>query len=88
MTWADAHLTDVGIEQAKSVNRFWSLELSTQKITMPERYYTSPLHRCLATAKYTFAGLETGPDQRSRPVVKEVIITVNENVYPKTNQIL
>ena len=72
VVWADAHLTDVGIEQAKTVNRFWSLEISTQKIAMPETYYTSPLHRCLATAKYTFADLRARPDRPSRPVVKEV----------------
>ena len=70
--WADAHLTDIGIEQAKAVNHFWSLQTKTQKIAMPQKYYTSPLHRCLATANLTFAGLETKSDQPFTPMVKEV----------------
>lgn len=92
MVWADAHLTDIGIEQAKAVNRFWSLEVSTQKIPVPQIHYTSPLNRCLATAKVTFTGLATKWDQPFKPVVKEVslkgrrdglILSIKRSFYGK-----
>lgn len=70
--WVDAHLTEAGIEQAKSVNAFWKREISEQHIPLPQSYYTSPLHRCLTTASVTFSGLELPPDRPFAPVVKEV----------------
>lgn len=72
ITWADAHLTEKGVEQAKIANRFWATEIATQKIPVPESYYTSPLDRCLATADITFSGLDLLSRKPFVPVVKEV----------------
>ena len=40
-------------------------------------YYTSPLHRCAATANLTFSGLELPENQPFVPVVKELLREVN-----------
>lgn len=71
MTWADAHLTDKGIKQAQTVNAFWKQGLVDAKIPAPQSYYTSPLHRCLATAYYTFTSLSLPSTQAFVPEVKE-----------------
>lgn len=72
VTWADAHLTETGVGQALAVNAFWKQGLVEAKIPAPQRYYTSPLHRCLATAHYTFTGLELPSAQPFIPEIKEV----------------
>ena len=56
--WSDAHLTNNGIAQAQKANNFWRSEIETQKIPTPQKFYTSPLYRCLSTANVTFAGLD------------------------------
>ncbi|KAI4253618.1 MAG: hypothetical protein LQ352_003577 [Teloschistes flavicans] len=56
--WVDAHLTDLGIQQAQAVNAFWKHQIAHAKTPAPESYYTSPLRRCLATANHTFANLD------------------------------
>lgn len=53
-------------------NAFWEKEIAIEKIPVPETYYTSPLSRCLDTAKITFAGLEIPSEHPFIPVVKEV----------------
>ena len=58
VTWADAHLSPLGVTQALAVNAFWASEIEYQKIPTPQSYYTSPLTRCLQTANYTFNGLD------------------------------
>ena len=58
VTWADAHLTDIGIGQALRANEFWRVKHAEEHIPTPEAFYVSPLDRCLATAKYTFSGLD------------------------------
>ncbi|KAK5153777.1 hypothetical protein LTR04_006166 [Oleoguttula sp. CCFEE 6159] len=73
VTWADAHLTDIGIEQAKTANAFWKRGIREWGIPVPEKYYTSPLDRCLATAQYTFEGLELPADRPFVPEVKELL---------------
>jgi len=72
MTWADAHLTENGIGQAKLVNAFWRRQISDQRTPIPQTYYTSPLRRCLATANVSFLGLKLPADRPFIPVVKEV----------------
>ena len=69
VTWADAQLTPLGVTQALAANAFWKLEIDTQKIPLPQSYYTSPLTRCLQTANLTFSGL---PLSRRHPFVPEV----------------
>ncbi|KAG0652374.1 putative phosphoglycerate mutase [Hyphodiscus hymeniophilus] len=72
MTWADAHLTPAGIEQALKAHAFWASLLADQYIPAPESYYTSPLTRCLDTANHTFSGLALPKDRPFVPVIKEL----------------
>ncbi|GME21826.1 putative phosphoglycerate mutase protein [Neofusicoccum parvum] len=73
VTWADAHLTQKGIDQALVANSFWSNALANAGIPAPESYYVSPLARCLATANLTFSGLELPEDKPFKPLVKELL---------------
>lgn len=73
VTWVDAHLTDEGVEQARTAYRFWASEIATQHIPVPEKYYTSPLDRCLATANLTFNDLQLPAQQPFIPEVKELL---------------
>lgn len=73
VTWADAKLTIDGIEQAKVVNKFWNHLIKDEKITPPETFYTSPLYRCLDTAKITFEGVKLPRKNSFVPVVKEFL---------------
>ncbi|KAL8826890.1 MAG: hypothetical protein Q9191_003525, partial [Dirinaria sp. TL-2023a] len=57
VVWADASLSPLGISQAQAVHRFWASQLVGQRTPAPERFYTSPLTRCLQTANLTFDGL-------------------------------
>lgn len=68
--WADAHLTDDGIEQALKANAFWRSRIETEKIPTPQKYYTSPLYRCLDTANLTFSGLPLPDDAPFVPTIK------------------
>ncbi|CAD6573124.1 MAG: hypothetical protein ASARMPREDX12_005819 [Alectoria sarmentosa] len=73
LNWADARLTEKGIEQARTANKFWASEVAMQHIPVPEKYYTSPLERCLATANITFNGLQLPAQQPCIPEVKEFL---------------
>jgi broad specificity phosphatase PhoE len=59
MTWSDAHLTKEGQRQAREVNSFWRSQISSdgQKMSLPEKYFVSPLDRTLETAHLSFEGL-------------------------------
>lgn len=70
--WADAHLTPKGVQQAQIVNAFWAKEISEQKIPFPQKYYVSPLSRCLATAQLSFEGLDLPKKYPFVPEVKEL----------------
>jgi broad specificity phosphatase PhoE len=73
MTWADADLTPLGVNQALAANKFWSKTLVEEQIPAPQTYYTSPLQRCLATAHFTFSGLELPIANPFKPLVKELL---------------
>lgn len=73
LTWADAHLTEQGIKQAQTANKFWASQMAKQRIPMPEKYYTSPLHRCLDTVNITFQDLQLPAQQPFIPEVKELL---------------
>ncbi|KAI4209605.1 MAG: hypothetical protein LQ351_007502 [Letrouitia transgressa] len=75
--WVDAHLTELGIQQALAANTFWKRQMAEQNIPMPQRYYTSPLYRCLETASRTFFNLDLPPDRPFKPVVKELLREVH-----------
>ena len=81
MTWADAHLTKTGIEQAKVADQFWTSIAPLSKIPNPERYYVSPLDRCLKTADITFSSMHQLMGRKFRPEVKEVMhLAIDERV--------
>ncbi|CBF77060.1 hypothetical protein AN4653.2 [Aspergillus nidulans FGSC A4] len=72
--WFDAHLTELGISQARVAHEAWKAQIKNG-IPAPQSYYVSPLMRCCETAKVTFEGVglpgtETG---NFRPVVKELL---------------
>ncbi|KXS96551.1 hypothetical protein AC578_1967 [Pseudocercospora eumusae] len=71
--WEDAHLTNAGVLQAQIANNFWKKEIESQKIPVPQTYYTSPLARCLATANVTFSGLDLPKRAPFVPTVKELL---------------
>jgi broad specificity phosphatase PhoE len=71
VTWADAQLTPAGVTQALRVNAFWARLLRDEKIPAPQRYYSSPLARCVDTARLTFSNL-TLPIP-FKPVIKELL---------------
>ncbi|KAH7402829.1 histidine phosphatase superfamily [Pyrenochaeta sp. MPI-SDFR-AT-0127] len=73
VTWADAHLTETGVVQARRVNTFWKHLIKDEKITPPESYYTSPLYRCLDTAKLTFSGIDLPRTSPFVPTIKEYL---------------
>ena len=68
----DAQLTGQGVKQAELANHFWEKEIEEQLIPVPQKYYTSPLTRCLATANITFSSLKLPASRPFVPVVKEV----------------
>ncbi|KAK5111478.1 hypothetical protein LTR62_004930 [Meristemomyces frigidus] len=72
-TWYDADLTANGINQALVAHNFWQHELAVQKMPYPQSYYSSPLTRCLKTANYTFAGIQTPAYYPFVPTVKELL---------------
>ncbi|CAK7201543.1 putative phosphoglycerate mutase pmu1 [Sporothrix eucalyptigena] len=71
VVWADAYLTAVGKAQASKANDFWAEQLSVEKQPPPQRYYSSPLTRCLQTASITFGGLTLDPP--FAPTIKEFL---------------
>ncbi|KAI9744124.1 MAG: hypothetical protein M1818_002276 [Claussenomyces sp. TS43310] len=73
VTWADAHLTPLGISQAQIVNAFWAHELEDQRAPFPQSYYVSPLTRCLQTANITFTGLDLPFAHPFIPTIKELL---------------
>lgn len=71
VTWADAKVTPKGVDQAIAVNTFWKHLIKDEKITPPQTYYTSPMFRCLQTAKLTFEGLNLPRKNPFVPTIKE-----------------
>ena len=71
--WVDAHLTDVGKDQAHRNNGFLKHQFDEAKMPAPERYYTSPLYRCLQTANLTYSGLDVPAGRPFKPTVKELM---------------
>lgn len=73
VTWADAQLTETGKQQAKVVKEFWQHLIKDEKISPAESFYTSPLYRCLDTARLTFEGVKFPGKPRFVPIVKEFL---------------
>ncbi|CAD0027560.1 unnamed protein product [Aureobasidium pullulans] len=75
--WSDAHLTEIGEQQALDVAAFWRTALADAKVPAPETYYTSPFYRCLQTASLSFSSLDLPADRPFVPVVKELLRETN-----------
>jgi broad specificity phosphatase PhoE len=73
MTWADSHLNDKGIEQVKSLGRFWSDAAENDMISLPGTIYTSPLARTLETTRLGFANVMEHHGAHFQPIVKELL---------------
>jgi broad specificity phosphatase PhoE len=71
IVWNDAHLTPVGAAQATRAHDVWAAQLAGAKQPAPQRYYVSPLMRCMQTAQLTFGGLVLPAEAPFRPTVKE-----------------
>ena len=56
MSWADASLTDKGLEHGRRAHQFWATAPEADKVPIPEAFYASPLIRCLQTVNLTFVG--------------------------------
>lgn len=82
VTWADAKLTENGVKQAQNVSTFWQHLIDDEKIAPPESYYTSPLYRCLDTAKLTFSKLNL--PKKSTPFVPTVKEFLREGISAHT----
>ncbi|KAF8579078.1 phosphoglycerate mutase [Ramaria rubella] len=81
MTWGpDPKLTELGLQQAKAVNKLWHTEIAYD-IPLPESLYSSPFSRAVHTALITFDGilLDAVDSKRSqkRPLIKEKLREVN-----------
>lgn len=70
LIWSDPHLTESGVTQAGDSRLFWHNASTELKILWPEVFYTSPMTRCLETARYTFSP-EMTDTWLFRPIVKE-----------------
>ncbi|KAI2618172.1 phosphoglycerate mutase-like protein [Hypoxylon sp. NC1633] len=70
-TWSDARLTEKGRQQAGALNAFWKDAIQNSGVPTPQKYYTSPLARCLETTKIAYSGLNVAPDRPFKPIVKE-----------------
>lgn len=73
IVWADAHLNENGIDQATSLGNFWSKSIDEDEIPLPETIYTSPLARCMETARLAFSEVFKEARKPFRPVVKELL---------------
>jgi broad specificity phosphatase PhoE len=71
--WFDAHLTDVGKKQASNNNAFFDSQYQEAKMPAPEKYYVSPLYRCLQTANLTFSGVDIPSERPFKPLIKELL---------------
>jgi broad specificity phosphatase PhoE len=67
--WSDAHLTDIGKDQARTANRFVKAQLEPKVgMPLPDAWVVSPMWRCLQTAELTWEGVDG-----FKPVVRELV---------------
>ncbi|KAH6983393.1 histidine phosphatase superfamily [Ilyonectria sp. MPI-CAGE-AT-0026] len=69
--WEDAVLTNAGLAEAYKANAYFESRFEDYGMPYFESYYTSPLARCVITARETFANLALPRSHRFLPVVKE-----------------
>ena len=73
VTWAYAHLTQLGIDQAREARDYWATMIAEQRIVPPSSFYLSPLDRAINTAEVTFRDLPQPYTYVYRPIVKELL---------------
>jgi broad specificity phosphatase PhoE len=71
ITWNNAELTPLGVQQALAANAFWRNGLVEAKMPAPDSYYVSPLRRTLQTFNLTFAGSDLTKNANFKPTIKE-----------------
>lgn len=71
VTWADAHLTGIGKQQARDAHDTWKKTIADQGMKTPESFYVSPLDRAIETANITFTGVIEPSSYKS--TVKEML---------------
>lgn len=76
MRWADALLTPEGEKQALAAHAFWA-DAPRRGLSALDSYYTSPLSRCLQTARLTFSELPLPKEKPFKPIVKELLRETN-----------
>lgn len=69
--WEDPLLTTAGLQEAYKANAYFKSRFEEYGMPYFESYYTSPLARCVITARETFANLDLPRSHRFKPVVKE-----------------
>ncbi|KAF4550364.1 Histidine phosphatase-like protein 5 [Elsinoe fawcettii] len=70
MQFLDARLTETGRQQARLAHQTFTHALQTG-LPAPERYFVSPLDRCLETSRITFEGLDLPSSHLFAPMVYE-----------------
>ena len=73
MTWHDAHLTPKGITQAEEAGDFWANAVSADKVPVPEKWFTSPLTRCLHTTETMRKRVQMTIPLSSPPFLSEAV---------------
>lgn len=71
--WFDAHLTAKGTQQALHNHAFLKRQFAQEKMPAPQKYYSSPLYRCLQTANLTYLHLDVPVDAPFTPTIKEMM---------------
>ncbi|SMR63825.1 unnamed protein product [Zymoseptoria tritici ST99CH_3D1] len=71
LTWVDPRLTNKGLEQAKAAGKFWIDANAVDMVPLPQKFFTSPLTRCLQTVEATWADVPMPESQPFQPVVVE-----------------
>ncbi|KAF8244468.1 phosphoglycerate mutase-like protein [Wilcoxina mikolae CBS 423.85] len=70
IVWADAKLTDVGIQEAKKANAAWKTQIKAG-IPLPNSYYSSPLSRSATTLQITWSDIVLDKKKPPKPLIKE-----------------
>ncbi len=66
-------LTPDGINDAHVANAYWASQIKSQKQTLPQSFYVSPLTRALDTVNLTFSGLAVNLVPTIKEYLREVI---------------
>ncbi|KAG5662572.1 hypothetical protein KAF25_004990 [Fusarium avenaceum] len=71
--WEDPLLTPAGVNEALKANAYFKSRFEDEGMPFFDKYYASPLSRCVETAHETFKGLDLPKGKPFVPVVKELL---------------